>query len=441
MQVNERMDYMNRQKKLLSALAILGITFFSSNRVEAQGHYSGEVIPGRFIVKLKAGADPQAVARDHHLAPTAIYKHALKGFAGPASPGEVAELRKDSRVQNVEPDRLIFLTDPRPNANGKPGGGGTPAPAQVIPSGVRRIGAHQNTMGSYNGTGAKPVNVDVAVIDTGIDLTHPDLNVKANISYVIGTRNGKDDNGHGTHVAGTIAARDNSVGAVGTAPGANLWAVKVLDRNGSGNLSAVVAGIDFVTRYAGTIKVANMSLGMEGTTDAGNTAINNAVAAGVTFVVAAGNSTKAASGFWPAANPNVITVSALSDYNGTGPSGTVGQPSGSIQDPDDSFASYSNFGSPVAICAPGTQIFSTYKDGGYATFSGTSMASPHVAGSAALFIAYEKSLVPPVVPSPQAVKSALQSNAKFQDDADFGLRVKNNPGTEPVLYSAVLTAP
>ncbi|PWU24168.1 hypothetical protein C5B42_00520 [Candidatus Cerribacteria bacterium 'Amazon FNV 2010 28 9'] len=266
----------------------------------------------------------------------------------------------------------------------------TPLPTpigQIVPTGVARVGQDATNKGT---------GVGVAVIDTGIDLTHPDLvgNIIANTTCVSGTTNGNDDNGHGSHVAGTIAAQDNSSGVVGVAPEAKLVAVKVLDSSGSGTWSSVICGIDWVTANAATynIKVANMSLGGAGSSDnnCGNTngdalhqAICTSTAAGVTYVVAAGNSGSDVSTFVPAAyNDTVITVSALADSDGK--AGGLGVPTS--YGADDTFASFSNYGSGVDIGAPGVSIYSTYIGGSYATLSGTSMATPHVSGAAALYI-------------------------------------------------------
>ncbi len=195
------------------------------------------------------------------------------------------------------------------------------------------------------------------------------------------TSGGTDGNGHGTHVAGTIGALDNGIGSVGVAPGARLWAVRVLNNQGSGYTNQIIAGIDWVRQNAASIEVANMSLGCECTSAAQNTAITNLVNAGVVVVVAAGNSDKNASTFSPANHPDVITVSALADFNGLAGGGAA---STCRVDQDDTLADFSNWGSPVEIAAPGVCIYSTWMGGGYNTISGTSMASPHVAGAAAL---------------------------------------------------------
>jgi subtilisin family serine protease len=290
------------------------------------------------------------------------------------------KIKNDDRVEYVEPDQVVTIF------------------AQVLPTGIDRADADQSpTVLAGNGNGS--IDVDIAIIDTGIYLSHPDLNVYKHKTYVKGTKTGNDDNGHGTHVAGTAAAKDDGNGVVGMAPGARLWAVKVLDRNGSGSLSNVIKGIDFVTQNKGEIEVANMSLGCECTSTSMNTAISNSVASGITYVVAAGNNAKNASTFSPANHPAVIAVSAIVDTDGKG--GGLG-PSTSYG-ADDTFASFSNYGTTVDMAAPGVKIYSTYKNGGYATMSGTSMASPHVAGAAAIY----KTTHPTA--SPADVKNALQS--------------------------------
>ncbi|MFC7614020.1 S8 family serine peptidase [Actinokineospora soli] len=192
---------------------------------------------------------------------------------------------------------------------------------QTVPTGVDRVFAPDNPNLRINGADDYTADVDVAVIDTGVDARHPDLTVVARTNCVNATsctdNSGTDDHGHGTHVAGTIGARDDGAGVVGVAPGARIWAVKVLGANGSGQLSGVAAGVDWVAAHAGEIEVANMSLGCENcATDALNQAISTAVGKGVVFAVAAGNNGKDARTFSPANHPDVITVSALADFNG-----------------------------------------------------------------------------------------------------------------------------
>jgi subtilisin len=336
-----------------------------------------------YVIVLKDAVDSDAVAKIHGnrygAAVDHVYKHALHGYSAVIPNDKVAALRLDENVAFVSEDRTVD------------------ALAQSAPTGVRRIGASADGVTqtlSNDGTG-----VGVAVIDTGIQLTHPDLApVNAGRNCVRKNKSPNDDNGHGTHVAGTIAARENGNGVVGVAPGATLYAVKVLNQNGSGTWSQVICGIDWVTANAATIKVANMSLGGTGTVtpsnanctntngDALHTAICRSVQAGVTYAVAAGNSAANASGHVPAGYAEVITVSALSDSNGA-PGGTGGPPTCRTGERDDWFATFSNFGAAVDIAAPGVCILSTWLAGGYNTISGTSMATPHVAGAAALYIA------------------------------------------------------
>ncbi len=291
--------------------------------------------------------------------------------------------------------------------------------SQVVPTGVDRIDAELSPTASIDGVDQR-VNVDVAVLDTGIQLNHPDLSVVATTDCTGGgpfssrckNNSGADQNGHGTHVAGTIAALDNGIGVVGVAPGARLHNVRVLDARGSGYTSWIIAGIDWVAARASTIEVANMSLGGTGYTSAQHTAVKNAVAKGVVFVVAAGNSARDVYGgdgrfgtsddTQPAAYPEAATISALADADGRpgGVATTSTAFSICTENRDDSFACFSNFsrsvatGNPVVssggaidLMLPGYLIYSTYLNSGYASSSGTSMASPHGAGLAALHVA------------------------------------------------------
>jgi subtilisin len=231
-----------------------------------------------------------------------------------------------------------------------------------------------------------------------------------------------DDHGHGSHVAGTIGALDNGAGVVGVAPGARIWPVKVLNAVGAGLISQIVCGIDYVTSKAGEIDVANMSLTGGGSDDGncGNTngdtehrAICASVAAGITYVVAAGNDSRDAAQSIPASYDEVITVSALADFNGQ-PGG--GAAATCTSDQDDTFASFSNFGADVDIIAPGVCIYSTTSGSSYTTMSGTSMASPHVAGAAALYRAVNPTASPAQVK--QALISAGTTNWSNADDRD-----------------------
>lgn len=376
---------------VLRKYLIIGLTVamaglvFGQGIVSAQQNNNDGKIAGKYIVIMKNNsnvADTQSIVNKHGLQTTEEYSSAVKGFSANISESKLAEIKKDPKVAYVVQDRVV-------HADGKVTSTGTVTNTQTTPTGVKRIGASAT---SNKGTGVK-----VAVLDSGVDLTHPDL--KANLASirktcVANTRTANDDNGHGTHVAGTIAAANNTVGVVGVASGAQIVPVKVLDRTGNGSWSTVICGIDWVTANAAQygIKVVNMSLSGVGTSDnnCGNTnndplhqAICRSVAAGVTYVVAAGNEGANSVNSVPASYDDaVITVSALSDSDGL--KGSLGIPTS--YGLDDYFASFSNYGTSVDIAAPGVDIKSTWKGGTYSTISGTSMASPHVAGATALYL-------------------------------------------------------
>lgn len=364
---------------------------------------STEKVPNQYIVVLKDnvtdvdGFTGKLAAR-HGLGVLHTYKAALKGFAATVPPGRLADIQADPNVASVVQDEVVSLPIEK---MAKPGGPGSQA--QAIPTGILRINGDLSSAASGNGSGS--VNVDVAVIDTGIQINHPDLNVVGGKNCQTGSSY-DDGNGHGTHVAGTIGAKDDANGVVGVAPGARLWAVRVLSNSGSGYTSNIICGIDWVTANAGTIEVANMSLGGSGSdsncggSDTYHNAICNSVAAGVTYVVAAGNSAADARNYRPATYPEVITVSALADFNGDAGGGAA---STCRADVDDTFADFSNYGADVDIIAPGVCINSTWKGSAYNTISGTSMASPHVAGAAALYKAGNPGA------SPSQIKTALQN--------------------------------
>jgi hypothetical protein len=267
---------------------------------------------------------------------------------------------------------------------------------QTTPYGIERTtpltsaaeqtgGSSSNSATATNATHEeRTVDADIAVLDTGISLSHPDLNVYRNVSFVQGTTSGDDDNGHGSHVAGIAAAKDNSIGVVGEAPGARLWAIKVCDGSGECKISNQMKGIEYAIKHADEIDVLNISV-ENPNSSALNNIISEAVKAGITVVVSAGNYGRDASTTTPANNPNVLAVSAIGDSDGKcgskGPA--VKLANGTVA--DDSFAYFSNFGRVVKIAAPGVHIFSTYKGSGYAVDSGTSMAAPYVAGAAAVY--------------------------------------------------------
>lgn len=331
---------------------------------------------GSYIIVFKDAVNVRAtvpaVAKAYGLQVGFTYEHALKGMSARVPEGRLTALRHDPRVKYVEPDRERSID------------------AQTEPTGIHRISADTNANLDIDSTDDYRVDVDVAVIDTGIDLQHPDLNVAGGVSCTSSgvlvascVPGGDDDHYHGTHVAGTIGALDNDQYVVGVAPGARLWAVKVLNKRGSGYSSWIIAGIDWVADHADTIEVANMSLGGAGFSQSEYDAIQGAVDLGVAFAVAAGNSDADANSYSPGGFDNVLSVSALADFNGL-PGG--GASPTCRTDADDTLADFSNWGPEVDIAAPGVCILSTYpiEKGGTGTISGTSMASPHVAGALGL---------------------------------------------------------
>ena len=371
---------------------------------------AGEVIPNRYIIKLnKDVANPASVARDLagqlDFETTYVYDDALEGFAADVPHESLSALRSDPRVDFVAKDRVLE------------------ASRQVRPTGIKRVGAPRSSTAAGNGRGR--VNADIAILDSGIYKKHRDLNIAGGYNCMSKDRRAWSDSyGHGTHVAGTAAAKDNSIGVVGVAPGARLWAVRVLNNSGNGSFSSVICGIDWVTGKDtngdgnSDIEVANMSI--EGTVpgsednncgwrDDGaaarlHQAICNSVDAGVFYTVAAGNhkvrrpnQIKNFASFVPAAFDQVLTVTAMADFNGK-PGGGAG--STCPRNRADHFAELSNYttvGSPDAshtIAAPGVCIISTWNNGDYKRATGTSMASPHVAGTAALYMARHPAATP-----------------------------------------------
>ena len=390
-----------------------------------------------YIIVFKNAVDPTSeapgLARAFGLQAGFTYSHAIKGMSAIVPAGRLEALKHDPRVAYVEVDRLRSIS------------------TQNLPTGIQRIFANTNPEIGINGSDDYRVDVDVAVIDTGVDFQHPDLNVVGGVNCTNWwpfsascKAGGDDDHYHGTHVAGTIGALDNGIGVMGVAPGARIWAVKVLNSAGSGYSSQIVAGIDWVTANAATIEVANMSLGGSGFSQAEYDAIQGAVNAGVAFAVAAGNDDSDAINYSPGGFDNVLSVSALADFNG--------QPGGGASatcrtDVDDTLADFSNWGSAVDVAAPGVCILSTYplEQGEYGTISGTSMASPHAAGALALLASINNPAnATDVYNLYNQVKAA--GNFDWIDDSGDGIQellldVSNTTIFNPVLVTGSMGTP
>jgi len=264
------------------------------------------------------------------------------GFIARLLPAELERLKHDSAISAIEQDRVIAF-----------GSCFKVAEPKLITWNVTRVGYG-------DGTGKT-----AWVIDTGIDFTHPDLNVDSvrSRSFISTEATAADENGHGTHVAGIIGAKNNSFGVLGVASGATLIALKVFNKSGEGTVSSIIQALAYVNANANAGDVVNMSLGEDQTSSILDAQVQGTAARGIFIAIAAGNDNKPASQFSPGRvnGTNIYTVSAVDSL--------------------DNFASFSNYGNDVVdFAAPGVQILSTYLNGQYATFTGTSMAAPHVAG-------------------------------------------------------------
>ncbi|WP_197362136.1 S8 family peptidase, partial [Streptomyces clavuligerus] len=299
-------------------------------------------IKNRYIVTVKAGSDPAAVAEARSVTPDFVYDSVLNGFAASLTSGQLTAVRGDARVLAVEEDQKAASTATQTN------------PTWGLDRIDQRSG--RNSAYTYTGTGA---GVTAYIIDSGIDTGHPDFGGRARNVFDAFGGNGADCNGHGTHVAGTVGG-----GTHGVAKRVQLRGVKVLNCQGSGSFSAIIAGFDWVRQNAVKPAVANASLG-----GGYSAALNNAATAladsGVHTTVAAGNSNQDACNFSPASAPNALSIAA--------------------SDSGDAKAGFSNHGRCTDLYGPGVGVVSTRMGGGTTSMNGTSMAAPHVAGVAALY--------------------------------------------------------
>jgi subtilisin family serine protease len=305
-----------------------------------------------------------------------VYSHAIRGFAARLNARQLEDLRNDPTVAAVEPDGIME------------------AVAQTIPWGINKIDADVSSTLAGNGSGAI-TNVNAYIIDTGI-ASQVELNLIKHVNFAGGKN--ADCNGHGTHVAGTVGARDNTSGVVGAAPGIRLTGVKVLGCTGTGTTSGVIKGVDWVTANAAKPAVANLSLS-GAASPALDDAVRRSVASGVFYAVAAGNNGADACAFSPAragagTSNGILTVAATNTL--------------------DRESSWSNYGACVDVWAPGENVTSTSLGGGLATMSGTSMASPHGAGGGALYLSRNASVAPSSVEA--AIKSAAVAAGTVSKD-------------------------
>lgn len=318
-----------------------------------------------------------------------VFDRSISGFVATLSEDQLDSLRADQRVEFIEQDRIISI-DPLISANANQGN----ATWGLDRIDQRNLPLNSNYSYSYDGTG-----VTAYVIDTGVTNTHPEFGGRSVSGYdfIDNDADSTDCNGHGTHVAGTIGGAK-----YGVAKNVNIVGVRVLSCTGSGSTSGVIAGVDWVAANASGPSVANMSLG-GGVSTALDRAVANAVKSGVSFMLAAGNDNANACNSSPARAATGVTVGSTTR--------------------SDSRSSFSNWGSCVDVFAPGSSITSAWYDGSYKTISGTSMATPHVAGVAALYLQANRYL------SPAAISDLITQRATVG-------KVKDTKGTvNKLLYS------
>jgi subtilisin len=400
-----------------------------------------QIIPNQYIVKLKENELTNTTIGLNTILQNLtteienvgtevlyVYKSAIKGFAIKA-PFNNETLSETLAILEMNPHVELIVQDES-----------IPVRSQILPFGIDRVAGDQSPTLSGN-NGGFDVNADIAIIDSGIDLDHIDLIVYRNINFLT-TPHAEDF--HATHVAGIAAAKDNQEGAVGMAPGARLWAIEACDNLGC-NSSALLKAIDYVTNNKEEIDVVNISEGCTRIQNRSNTcgpgifdllqnATSNSAQQGVIYTVAAGNDGQDAKDDWPASNPDVITVSAMQDFDGKC-GGLALHPETGVRGLDDIFWPQSNFGPDIDVAAPGVYIYSTIPNNSYYTATGTSMAAPHVAGFVALYKSY----------NPEATLSEIRSiihdigsyPSTFCDGYGHGEYFTGDPDNfrEPLLYA------
>ena len=359
-------------------LLACGTAVWAQGSAVSQSAVSQGVDSASYIVVLEEGVAnslgvTQKIDQQPGLDVGFVYTNALEGFSAEIPDNSVVEVRADPRVAYVERDTAVTIA------------------AQTLPWGINKIDADSSSTKAGNGRGAVS-KVNSYIIDTGIDKTNADLNVVDQVNFAGGSKG--DCSGHGTHVAGTVAAKDNGKGVVGAAPGAAVTGVKVLGCDDKSSASEVIKGVDWVTANAKKPAIATLSLSGKTKSRALDDAITKSAASGIFYAVAAGNKGADACHYSPASagagtNNGIATVAATKTSN---------------KEP-----SWTNYGSCVDIWAPGASILSTGIGGGTTTMSGTSMSAAHVAGGAALYLSSHRGV------NPSVVENALKRAAKRPD--------------------------
>lgn len=360
------------------------------------------------------------------LSVTARYSHVFHGFAASVPTSQLPALRNDAAVDAVYRDRTVRVDD-RSLPSFRSG------KRQRVPAGIRRIGADDFL---HLNVGRVTVDGDIAVLDTGV-YQHRDLDVVRTIDCAREkgcTRKGPADDGwgHGTMVAGAAAAKDNHRGVVGVAPGARIWDIKVFNDFGLAKYSWFISALDWITPRADRIEVANLSLSGPGPHPGVARAIAAATEAGIVVVAAAGNDSSPASDVTPANAPDAITVSGFVDTDGE--PGGHGPQCADESDPstryaDDSYYTLSNFGDEVALAAPSECSLTTAAGGGYTRAGGTSMAAPHAAGAALLWVKVHE--LPPSPTRSALVRKGLTTRWAVSQDSPCGF--SGGRSDEPAL--------
>jgi len=361
-------------KNLFITTAVLGILLASCKKekdvtaiinppedetcVQSLGVDNGDIIEGQYIVVYNTATVGRAAMSANSIEQTSetiLTKNKIPanrvektfggetgGFVANLSAAEAATLKNDIAISAIEPDRVIKLSTCF-----------TVASPRLITWNIQRVGYG-------NGIGKT-----AWIVDTGIDFTHPDLTTDStrSRSFISGTTSARDENGHGTHVAGIIGGKNNNIGVLGVASGATLISLRVLDKDGEGTLSSIIQALSYINANAKAGDVVNMSLGEDVSSPILIQQVQNTASKGIYISIAAGNESTNANKYSPANTngTNIYTVSAVDSL--------------------DRFASFSNYGNDVVdYAAPGVKILSTYTQNRYAYLSGTSMAAPHVAG-------------------------------------------------------------